>query len=112
MNDMKRSIPFTISPNKKDGYLNIVLDKDKAFFFKNFGFSTYLSDKFINHFDEFEKYENYLDLLIVKIKNIFEEKLNEYGKINIIFPYENSIFIEKIIKKLEQELSINLVKSS
>jgi hypothetical protein len=111
MNDMKRNILFTVSPNKKDGYLNIVLDKDKAFFFKNFGFSTYLSDKFINHSEELEKYEKYLDLLIEKIKNVFEEKLNEYGKINIIFPYENSVFIEKIIKRLEQEFDVNLIKS-
>jgi hypothetical protein len=108
---MKRSIPFTVSPNKKDGHLNIVLDKDKAFFFQNFGFSTYLSDKFINHSEEFENYEKYLDLLIEKIKDVFEGKLNEYRKINIIFPYENSIFIEKVIKKLEQKLNINLVKS-
>jgi hypothetical protein len=112
MNDMKSTIPFTVSPNKKSGYLNIVLDKDKAFFFKNFGFSTYLSDKFINHSEEFEKYEKYLDLLIEKIKDVFEEKLNEYGKINIIFPYENSIFIEKIIEKLEREFHINLIKRS
>jgi hypothetical protein len=112
MNNMKRSISFTVSPNKKDRYLNIVLDKDKAFFFQNFGFSTYLSDKFINHSEEFEKYEKYLDLLIEKIEGVFEEKLNEYGKINIIFPYENSVFIERIIKKLEQKFDINLIKSS
>jgi len=112
MSNMKRSIPFTVSPNKKGRYLNIVLDKDKAFFFQNFGFSTYLSDKFINHSEEFEKYEKYLDLLIEKIEGIFEEKLNEYGKINIIFPYENSIFIERIIKKLEKKFYINLIKSS
>jgi hypothetical protein len=111
MNDMKRTIPFTVSPTKKSGYLNIVLDKDKAFFFLNFGFSTYLSDKFINHSEEFEKYEKYLDLLIENIEDVFKEKLNEYGKINIIFPYENSVFIEKIIKKLEQKFDINLIKS-
>jgi len=118
MNDMKRSIPFTISPNKKDGYLNIVLDRDKAFFFKNFGFSTYLSDKFINHSEEFEKYEKYLDLLIEKIldlliekiKDVFEEKLNEYGKINIIFPYNNSIFIEAVVKKLEERLNVVMTR--
>lgn len=109
---MKRIIPLTISPSKKNGYLNIVLDKDKAFFFQNFGFSTYLSDKFINHSKEFEKYEKYLDLLIEKIKGVFEEKLKEYGKINIIFPYENSVFIEKIIERLEQEFDISLIKSS
>jgi hypothetical protein len=107
---MKRNILFTVSPNKKDGYLNIVLDKDKAFFFKNFGFSTYLSDKFINNSEELEKYEKYLDLLIEKIKNVFEKKLNEYGKINIIFPYENSIFIEKIVNKLEEKLDIILAR--
>jgi hypothetical protein len=112
MESMKRNIPFKISPSKKDGYLNIVLDKDKAFFFQNFGFSTYLSDKFINHSKEFEKYEKYLDLLIEKIKDVFEEKLNEYEKINIIFPYENSIFIEKIIEKLERKFHINLIKHS
>jgi hypothetical protein len=112
MDDMERSIPYTISPNKKNGYLNIVLDKDKAFFFQNFGFSTYLSDKFINHSEELEKYEKYLDYLIERIKNVFEEKLNEYGKINIIFPYENSIFIEKIIQKLEQKFNIKFVKFS
>jgi hypothetical protein len=100
-----------VSPNKKSGYLNIVLDKDKAFFFQNFGFSTYLSDKFINHHSELENYEKYLDLLIERIKDVFDEKLNEYGKINIIFPYENSIFIEKIIKKLEQKFDIKLIKS-
>jgi hypothetical protein len=112
MSNMKRSIPFTVSPNKKDRYLNIVLDKDRAFFFQNFGFSTYLSGKFINHSEGFEKYEKYLDLLIENIKSVFEEKLNEYGKINIIFPYENSVFIEIIIKKLEQKFDINLIKSS
>jgi hypothetical protein len=107
---MKRNIPFTVSPNKKDGYLNIVLDKDKAFFFQNFGFSTYLSDKFINHSEEFEKYEKYLDLLILRIKDVFKEKLNEYGKINIVFPYENSIFIDKIVKKIEEKLDIHLTR--
>ncbi len=107
---MRKNIPFTVSPNKKEGYLNIVLDRDKAFFFKNFGFSTYISDKFINHSDEFKKYENYLDLLIEKIKDVFEEKLNEYGKINIIFTYENSIFIEKIIEKLEGKFGIIITK--
>ncbi len=109
---MKKNIPYTVSPNKKEGYLNIVLDKDKAFFFKNFGFSTYISDKFINHSEEFEKYEKYLDLLIEKIKDVFEEKLNEYGKINIVSPYENSIFIKRIIEKLEQEFNIGLIKHS
>ncbi len=112
MNNMEKNIPYTVSPNKKDGYLNIVLDKDKAFFFKNFGFSTYISDKFINHSEEFEKYEKYLDLLIEKIKDVFEEKLNKYGKINIISQYENSIFIEKVVEKLEQEFNISLIKHS
>ncbi len=107
---MKKNIPFTVSPNKKEGYLNIILDRDKAFFFQNFGFSTYISDKFINHSDEFKNYEKYLDLLIEKIKDVFEEKLNEYRKINIIFPYENSIFIEKIIEKLEEKFGIIITK--
>ncbi len=107
---MKKNIPYTVSPNKKDGYLNIVLDKDKAFFFKNFGFSTYISDKFINHSEEFEKYEKYLDLLIEKIKDVFEEKLNECGKINIISPYGSSIFIDRIVKKIEEKFGILLTK--
>jgi len=107
---MERNIPFTVSPNKKDGYLNIVLDKDKAFFFQNFGFSTYLSDKFLNHSEELVKYEKYLDLLLERIGDVFEEKLNEYKKVNIIFPYEGSIFIDKLIKKIEEKFGIILKK--
>jgi hypothetical protein len=107
---MKKNIPFTISPNKKDGYLNIVLDKDKAFFFQNFGFATYLSDKFINHHNELEEYERYLDALIEKIRDVFEEKLIDYGKINIIFPYENSIFIDKVVKKIEEKFDVILTR--